>query len=291
MHNGSVLTASQPAAARRMTFSNEMLLYPVLAFLLIFFVLPIGWFFVKSALDYDGNFLVMLLETFSSNLFISVALKTVWLSLIVTLLALVCAYPVAYTMTRSGSFRFTLIVICVIVPYFTSIIVRTYSWMIILGTRGVINTVLIQIGLIDQPLNLMYNMVGVTIGMTYVLLPYFVLTLFSTMKGIDMWLLQAGRSMGASNFYIFRRVFFPLSMPGIVSGFLIVYILAVGFFITPALMGGPNDVMLATLIQRNIEVSVNWPLASALALFLLVITLIIYAIYCKYTDLDKMLGK
>ncbi|WP_051401648.1 ABC transporter permease [Advenella kashmirensis] len=291
MHNDSVLTASQPAAARRMTFNNEMLLYPVLAFLLIFFVLPIGWFFVKSALDYDGNFLVMLLETFSSNLFISVALKTVWLSLIVTLLALVCAYPVAYTMTRSGSFRFTLIVICVIVPYFTSIIVRTYSWMIILGTRGVINTVLIQIGLIDQPLNLMYNMVGVTIGMTYVLLPYFVLTLFSTMKGIDMWLLQAGRSMGASNFYIFRRVFFPLSMPGIVSGFLIVYILAVGFFITPALMGGPNDVMLATLIQRNIEVSVNWPLASALALFLLVITLIIYAIYCKYTDLDKMLGK
>lgn len=291
MHNDSVLTACPPAAARRMTFSNEMLLYPVLAFLLIFFVLPIGWFFVKSALDYDGNFLVMLLETFSSNLFISVALKTVWLSLIVTLLALVCAYPVAYTMTRSGSFRFTLIVICVIVPYFTSIIVRTYSWMIILGTRGVINTVLIQIGLIDQPLNLMYNMVGVTIGMTYVLLPYFVLTLFSTMKGIDMWLLQAGRSMGASNFYIFRRVFFPLSMPGIVSGFLIVYILAVGFFITPALMGGPNDVMLATLIQRNIEVSVNWPLASALALFLLVITLIIYAIYCKYTDLDKMLGK
>lgn len=291
MHNGSVLTAASAAPVRRVTFSNEMLLYPVLAFLLIFFVLPIGWFFVKSALDYDGNFLSMLLQTFTSKLFISVALKTVWLSLIVTLLALVCAYPVAYTMTRAGSFRFTLIVICVIVPYFTSIIVRTYSWMIILGTRGVINSVLMQLGLIDQPLNLMYNMVGVTIGMTYVLLPYFVLTLFSTMKGIDMWLLQAGRSMGASNFYIFRRVFLPLSMPGIVSGFLIVYILAVGFFITPALMGGPNDVMLAMLIQRNIEVSVNWPLASALALFLLVITLIIYAIYCKYTDLDKMLGK
>ncbi len=291
MHNGSVLTAASEAPVRRMTFSNQMLLYPVLAFLLIFFVLPIGWFFVKSALDYDGNFLSMLLQTFTSKLFISVALKTVWLSLIVTLLALVCAYPVAYTMTRAGSFRFTLIVICVIVPYFTSIIVRTYSWMIILGTRGVINSVLMQLGLIDQPLNLMYNMVGVTIGMTYVLLPYFVLTLFSTMKGIDIWLLQAGRSMGASNFYIFRRVFLPLSMPGIVSGFLIVYILAVGFFITPALMGGPNDVMLAMLIQRNIEVSVNWPLASALALFLLVITLIIYAIYCKYTDLDKMLGK
>lgn len=291
MLDAPALRATDAPTFRRFRLNNEMLLYPVLAFLLIFFVLPIGWFFIKSALDYDGNFFLMLYQTFTSNLFVSVALKTVWLSLIVTLLALLCAYPVAYTMARSGSLNFTLIIICVIVPYFTSIIVRTYSWMIILGTRGVINTFLMQTGLIDKPINLMYNMVGVTIGMTYVLLPYFVLTLFSTMKGIDMWLLQAGRSMGASNFYIFRRVFFPLSMPGIVSGFLIVYILAVGFFVTPALMGGPNDVMLAMLIQRNIEVSVNWPLASALSLFLLVITLIIYTIYCKYTDLDKMLGK
>ncbi len=291
MLDAPALRATAAPAPRRLRLSNEMLLYPVLAFLLIFFVLPIGWFFIKSALDYDGNFFLMLYQTFSSNLFMSVALKTVWISLIVTLLALLCAYPVAYTMSRSGSLNFTLIIICVIVPYFTSIIVRTYSWMIILGTRGVINTFLMQIGVIDKPINLMYNMVGVTIGMTYVLLPYFVLTLFSTMKGIDMWLLQAGRSMGASNFYIFRRIFFPLSMPGIISGFLIVYILAVGFFVTPALMGGPDDVMLAMLIQRNIEVSVNWPLASALSLFLLVITLIIYTIYCKYTDLDKMLGK
>jgi ABC-type spermidine/putrescine transport system permease subunit I len=163
--------------------------------------------------------------------------------------------------------------------------------MIILGTKGVINNFLVGMGLIEKPLNLMYNMTGVVIGMTYVLLPYFVLTLYSAMKGIDMWLVQAARSMGASNFYAFRKVFFPLSMPGIISGFLIVYILAVGFFITPALMGGPNDIMMAMLIQRNIEVTMDWPLASALSLFLLVITLAIYAVYCRYTDLDKMLGK
>src|SRR5690606_5763249 len=187
----------------------------------------------------------------------TVAWKTIWISLLVTLLALVTAYPIAYTLTRSGPLAFTVIIICVIVPYFTSIIVRTYSWMIILGTKGVVNEFLIYIGLIDKPLALMYNMVGVVIGMTYVLLPYFVLTLFSTMKGIDMWLVQAGRSMGASIFYVFRKVFFPLSMPGIVSGFLIVYILAVGFFITPALMGGPSDVMMAMLIQRNIEVTMK----------------------------------
>ncbi len=273
------------------SLGTDKLIYPMLGFLTVFFVLPIAWFFIKSALDFDGNFAVMLYETFTSPMFITVAWKTVWISLVVTLLALLAAYPVAFTLTQIRSLKFTLVVICVVVPYFTSIIVRTYSWMIILGTKGVLNKLLISIGLIDTPLNLMYNMTGVVIGMTYVLLPYFVLTLFATMKGIDTRLLQAAHSMGASRIHAFRKIFFPLSMPGVISGFLIVYILAIGFFITPALMGGPNDVMMAMLIQRNIEVTMNWPLACALSLFLLVITLVIYAVYCRYTDLDKMLGK
>lgn len=279
-----------PRASEPALLKNENLIYPVLAFLLIFFVCPILWFFVKSALDYDGNFALMLLHTFSSPLFIKVVLKTVWISLLVTVLALLAAYPIAYTLSRSSALSFTLIMICVIVPYFTSIIVRTYSWMVILGTHGVINRFLIFAGLIDKPIALLYNMVGVVIGMTYVLLPYFVLTLYAAMKGIDPWLMQAGRGMGASNFHVFRKVFLPLSMPGVVSGFLIVYILAIGFFITPALMGGPEDVMMAMLIQRNIEITMNWPLASALSLFLLVITLVIYAVYCRYTDMNEMLG-
>jgi ABC-type spermidine/putrescine transport system permease subunit I len=270
----SILLQDRGVAARLPPIGTDKLIYPVLAFLGIFFVLPIVWFFAKSAVDFDGSFTAMLLETFTSPMFMTVAWKTVWISLLVTLLALLAAYPVAYTLSRAASFRFTLIIICVVLPYFTSIIVRTYSWMIILGTKGVINNFLVGMGLIEKPLNLMYNMTGVVIGMTYVLLPYFVLTLYSAMKGIDMWLVQAARSMGASNFYAFRKVFFPLSMPGIISGFLIVYILAVGFF-----------------IQRNIEVTMDWPLASALSLFLLVITLAIYAVYCRYTDLDKMLGK
>lgn len=270
---------------------NENLIYPVLFFLLVFFVCPIIWFFIKAAFDYDGSFAVKLYQTFTSSVFITVAWKTVWISFLVTVLALLGAYPIAYTLSRASSVSFTLIIISVIVPYFTSIIVRTYSWMIILGTHGIVNRFLISVGLIDKPITLMYNMLGVVIGMTYVLLPYFVLTLYSSMKSIDHWLIQAGRSMGASNFYVFRKVFLPLSMPGVISGFLIVYILAVGFFITPALMGGPKDVMMAMLIQRNIEITMDWPLASALSLVLLAITLIIYVVYCKYTDLDKMLGK
>ncbi len=279
------------AASRAPAPSANLLIYPVVLFLGVFFILPITWFFVKSALDFDGGFPGMLLETFRSPLFIAVAWKTVWISLVVTVLALFLAYPVAYTLARSSSFRFTLIIICVVLPYFTSIIVRTYSWMIILGTRGVINSFLLWAGVIDTPIALIYNMTGVVIGMTYVLLPYFVLTLYSNMKGIDLWLVQAARSMGASDFYAFRKIYLPLSMPGVISGFLIVYILATGFFITPTLMGGPQDVMMATLIQRNVEVTLNWPLACALSLFLLFITLVIYAIYCKCTDIGKMLGE
>lgn len=282
---------AKKAASKPPVSPANLLIYPVMLYLGVFFIAPITWFFVKSAIDFNGNFVVMLLGTFTSPLFIAVAWKTVWISLVVTVLALLLAYPVAYTLARSSSFRFTIIIMCVVLPYFTSIIVRTYSWMIILGTHGVINNFLLWTGIIDRPIALIYNMTGVVIGMTYVLLPYFVLTLYSNMKGIDLWLVKAARSMGASDFYAFRKVYLPLSMPGVISGFLIVYILAAGFFITPTLMGGPQDVMMATLIQRNVEVTLNWPLASALSLFLLVITLVIYAIYCQCTDIGKMLGE
>lgn len=285
------LTLPAPRRARSLNLSPQALLWPVILFLLVFFILPITWFFVRTAIDYDGNFLIMLWQTFSSPMFIKVAWQTLWLSFVVTIIALLAAYPIAYSLTRAGPLGVTLIIICVIVPYFTSLIVRTYSWMIILGNKGVLNETLIALNIIDAPLRLMYNKFGVVVGMAYVLLPYFVLTIYSSMKSIDMWLLQAGRSMGASNFYVFRRIFLPLSMPGVISGFLIVFILAVGFFVTPALMGGPNEVMIAMLIQRNIEVTMDWAQASALSLFLLTITLLVFAVYCKYTDLDKMLGR
>lgn len=274
-----------------LTLSPKLMLWPVVLFLLGFFILPILWFLVRSLLDHPGSVLDLLWSTASSPLFMQVGWKTLWLSALVTVIALLAAYPIAYSLTQAGPMTLTLIIICVVVPYFTSLVVRTYSWMIILGTKGVVNETLMALGLIQKPLQLMYNQFGVVVGMAYVLLPYFVLTLYSSMKGIDPWLLQAGRSMGASNFYVFRRVFLPLSMPGVISGFLIVFILSVGFFVTPSLMGGPDETMMAMLIQRNIEITMDWSLASALSLFLLVITLLVFAVYCKYTDLDKMLGQ
>ena len=126
--------------------------------------------------------------------------------------------------------------------------------------------------------------------MAYVLLPYLVLTLYATMKGIDPSLLRAARGLGAGGFYIFRRVYLPLTLHGVFSGCLIVFILAIGFFITPALMGGPSDVMIAMLIEREVELTLNWPLAAIMSLFLLVVTLVLYSIYYRFANIERMMG-
>jgi putative spermidine/putrescine transport system permease protein len=180
--------------------------------------------------------------------------------------------------------------VCVVVPYFTSIIVRTYSWMVLLGRNGLINQALIKSGLIDQPLALLYTKTGVLIGMVYVLLPYMVLTLFAAMKSIDPSLVRAARGLGAGGFYTFTRVYLPLSLHGVVSGSLIVFILSIGFFITPALMGGPADVMIAMLIERSVEITFDWGGAAVMSLLLLGATLVLYAVYYRLTDVRRMMG-
>ncbi|WP_315928155.1 ABC transporter permease [Mesorhizobium sp. SP-1A] len=278
---------------RRRTVDPGLFLLPLLALLLVVFVAPTLWFFFNSLRE-TGQSLPEVLKTIQTVLFSSTIrdaiLKTNWISLVVTLVALVIAYPIAYAMSRSRGLALTLMVICIVLPYFTSIIVRTYSWMVILGRNGIVNEVLLQLGVISSPLQLMYNTTGVVIGMSYVLLPYLVLTLYAAMKSIDDRLLHAARSLGAGGFYTFRRVYLPLTLHGVFSGCLIVFILSIGFFITPALMGGPKDVMIAMLIEREVELTLNWPLASIMSLFLLAITLVLYAVYYRFSNLQKMMG-
>ncbi len=269
-----------------------MLFVPLALMLLLIHVGPLIWFFIKTFASVQQGFLQQISDVVLSVDMLQVIWTTLWTSSLVTLLTLLLAYPVAYSLCKAGS-KFTMagILACIIVPYFTSVIVRTYSWMVLLGHNGLINRFLLDLGLIDEPLHLMYNQAGVLIGMVYVLLPYLVLTLYSTMKSIDDNLLRAASGMGASGAYAFFTVFWPLSLPGVVSGGLIVYILALGFFITPSLMGSSNDVMIAMLIQREVEVDMNWGLAAVLSLVLLVMTLILYIIYCRYTNIDQMMGR
>ncbi len=271
---------------------GTVLIMPAVLLLALVFVAPLIWFFVRTLADIGtpAEIVSHAWAVITSKAVVTALATTNWISLLVTLLVLLISYPLAYYLANSRGMRFTLVLFCIVMPYFTSVIVRTYSWMVLLGRNGIINQSLLQLGVIDQPLELLYTQTGVLIGMVYVLLPYMVLTLFATMKGIDPTLMRAARGLGASGFYAFTRIYLPLSLHGVVSGSLIVFILSIGFFITPALMGGPTDVMIAMLIERSVEVLFDWTSAAIMSLLLLAATLVLYAIYYRITDVRRMMG-
>ena len=269
-----------------------LLLIPAIAMLGLLFITPLLWFFIdvfsreSSVSDLADRFS----EVLTSRPVMIALITTNWICLLVTAVALVVGYPIAYYMANRTGWRFVLVLFCIIVPYFTSVIVRTYSWMVLLGRNGIINQTLQSIGLIDVPIPLLYNKIGILIGMTYVLLPYMILTLYAAMRGIDPSLTRAAFGLGASRIYTFWRIYFPLSLHGVISGSLIVFILAIGFFLTPALMGGPGDVMIAMLIERSVEITLDWTTAAVMSIVLLVVTLILYGVYYRLTDVRQMMG-
>ncbi|WP_196906276.1 ABC transporter permease [Candidatus Symbiopectobacterium sp. 'North America'] len=179
-------------------------------------------------------------------------------------------------------------IVIIIIPHFTSVLVRIYAWMVLLGSDGFVNQVLRALGLIDTRLKLMYTPLGVLIGMTYILLPYMVLALYSVMRGIDPQLLRVAYSLGASRFRAFWRIFLPLSLPGVAAGSLLVFILSIGFFVTPALMGSPRDTMIAMVIENQLEVYFNWGFASALSALLLLCTLLLFWVYVRVVGLERL---
>jgi ABC-type spermidine/putrescine transport system permease subunit I len=263
-----------------------LLLLPSLLLLCGLFLLPIGWFLWSSIAELGtlSEILVEAEDVLLSGAVGGAMLNTGWIGVVVTLLALLIGYPVSYALSRAKGLAFTAILLCIVLPYFTSTIVRTYAWMVLLGRNGLINQILLGLGLVAEPVNLLYNRTGVIIGMTYVLLPYMVLTLYAAMKAVDPRLMQAAEGMGATPAQVFRRVFMPLTLHGVVAGVLITFILAIGFFITPALMGGPSDVMVAMLIEREVEITQNWPSAALMTVVLLVVTLTLYAVYSRFAE-------
>ena len=275
------------------TFGGSwVLLLPAIALLVVVFLAPLVWFFVQS-LSSIGTFseiVEQFIAVLGSKAVLTALSSTNWISLLVTLLVLLLSYPLAYFLANHSDWRFSLILFCIVVPYFTSVIVRTYSWMVLLGRNGLVNNLLLTLGVINEPLTLLYSKTGILIGMVYVLLPYMVLTLYASLKAIDPGLMRAARGLGASWWFAFTRVYFPLSLHGVVSGSLIVFILALGFFITPALMGGPSDVMIAMLVERAVEVTFDWASAAIMSVLLLGATLGLYAIYYRVTDLRRMMG-
>jgi putative spermidine/putrescine transport system permease protein len=284
-----ILVDASLAPERREARRYLLLLLPAILVLLALFVYPLLGIAERSVYKPRvGYTLDSYAQIWRVPVYLTVIWRTFQTSALVTLLCLALGYPLAYLLATLRPRVAQLLMIVVILPFFTSLIVRTYAWMVLLGRNGVVNQYLTWLGLTDAPLPLLYNKGGVLIGMTYVLLPYMVLTVYSVMRGIDPAFIRAAHSLGASRWQAFRKVFLPLSLPGIAGGTLLVFILSLGFFITPALMGGPSDVMIAMLIEREVEYTLNWSFASALAVILLALTLIGFVGYNRIVRLERV---
>ena len=225
------------------------------------------------ALSVAGGSLAAYERVLTNELYLRVIFETFKIAAIVTLLTLALGYPVAYVMATSGRAWQLVGIAFVLLPFWTSILVRTYAWMVMLGRNGVVNRTLIGWGVIDSPLPLLNNLAGVLIGMVHVLLPYMILPVFNAVKNVDPNLVLAAVGLGAPRWRAFLRITLPLTMNGVVAGVTLVFTLSLGFFITPALLGGGRVVMVANLIEEQVRELLNWAFAGALSAILLALTL------------------
>ncbi len=216
--------------------------------------------------------------------------RTFLVSLGVTLLCLLIGYPIAYTVANSPPKRSRLLLLLVLVPFWTSLLVRTTAWIVLLQRQGVINGLLVGLGILpdDARLQMIYNMTGTFVAMTHVLLPFMVLPLYSVMRSIPVSHMPAAVSLGASPLEAFRRVYLPQTLPGIGAGSLLVFILAIGYYITPALVGGRTGELISSQIAYHVQTSLNWGLAAALSSILLVAVTVLYLIYSRVIGIERM---
>jgi len=262
----------KPESITEYTWRTSLfLLLPVIFLYLIFFIYPLARLFPISLFQPEFT-LDNYIHFLDKPLYAKVLLRTLRVSALL-----------AYTKGR----RRTIYLGCIILPFWTSILVRNYAWIILLQRKGVINTVLQWAELIDKPLRLLYTEPAVQIGMIHFLLPFMILPIYSVLKRIDPNLVLAASNLGAKPWSAFFHVTFPLSFPGVGAGLSIVFIIGLGFFITPALLGGPNDLMISTLIEKQINVD-DWPFASAIAFILLFITVILIMIFNKVVGLNRI---
>jgi ABC-type spermidine/putrescine transport system permease subunit I len=270
------------------SYKEITLLLPLLILLIALFLFPI----VKVLFTgfYDNGFtLKHFHRIFTTPVYMQVLLNTLKISMVVTLFSILLGYPVAYLFYNISDRTRNLLIPIVLIPFWTSVLVRTYGWMVLLGKNGLINNILLKLGIISTPIPLMYNETGVYLGTAQILLPFMILPLYSVVSKIDRNLLRAGEIMGASPLSVFIKIFFPLSIPGVATGGILVFLLALGFFITPALLGGRKDIMIAALIADQVDVLLNWGFAAALAFLLLITTFFVLFLSNKLFKLDRII--
>lgn len=265
-----------------------LLLAPLAAFLVAFFLVPLGQVLMLSFTEPKagiGNYV----HFFKDGFYLGVLGNTFLTALVVMALCLVVGYPLAYSLVHSGPRRSAIILTIVGMSYWTSFLVRSYAWMIILGNSGPVLSLLRALG-VQSPPELLFTRFASTLGMVHALLPLMVITLYSVMKKIDGSYVRAAASLGATRFEAFRRVFFPLSAPGVINGCTMVFIICLGFYVMPVLLGSPREQMMAGLIGQQMEEFGNFGEASAMAVILALATLIVYSVYNWKFGLDKLWG-
>lgn len=262
---------------------------PATVYLIAFFVVPIGTVLAMS-LEGETAWWANYARIVAAPVYLTVLWNTLWVGAVVTLASLVLGYPVAYLLTTLSGRAAAIVLALVALPWFTSLLVRSYAWIVILGQQGVVNGILGWLGVIDRPLPLLHSATGVYLATIHVLLPYMVLTLYGVMRGIDRTLLRAASAAGAAPWRAFLWVYMPLSLPGIIGGSLLVFIMAIGFYVTPALLGGPKQMMIAQMITSEMLESLNWGLGTALASLLLLTTLGGIAVFGRFVDIGRLLG-
>lgn len=272
---------------RRVTAT--VLIFPVVL-MTVLFLAPLGYLAWLSFGGPDGPNINSYRQLLAP-VYLNLALFTLQLAFFVTLACAVIAYPLAYLLANVESAVSRFMILSLLISLWLSVLARTYSWIIILQRNGVVNNMLQQAGLTDQPLPLVYNQTGVYIGMIHILLPYMVMTLYPTMRAIDASLVRSALSLGATPWTAFRRIYFPLSLPGMVSGSILVFMMAIGFFVTPAILGGGRANTIVMAIQNQVQVLVDLPMAAATSVVLLLVSLLILVVYERIAGVERIFGK
>jgi putative spermidine/putrescine transport system permease protein len=296
--NRSALTAEQtrpdappPRPARwRAWLRPGAMSAPIIVLLLVMLVYPVGQLLLLSVHNDSSFTLVEYKRLFASSVYVDVLLITLKISLWTTFFSVLTGYPIAYLISSLTRERKNRLLFWVLLSFWTSFLVRTFAWVVLLGRNGVINQVLLGLGIIDRPLSLLYNFSAVIVGMVHALMPLAVLTMLSVMENIDRRLPSAAATLGARPGTVFWKVYFPLSLPGVAAGALMVFVTAIGFFITPTLLGGRHQTMITQLIIDQVMQALNWGFAGAISVLLLVVVLLVFLIYDRMVGLSTMAG-
>ncbi len=278
------------AIRRNRSLQIASLIFPSAFWLVVFFLAPLGIMLLYSfgrrgtygGVVWDWN--VQQYLRFVDPLYLQIFFRSIWIAVLTTMICLVIGYPFAFFIARQPARRRSPLLLLVMIPFWTNFLIRTYAWILILRTEGLVNTVLLSLGLISQPLTLLYTSGAVILGLVYGYLPFMVLPLYASIEKFDFSLVEAAFDLGANEVRAFLRVVLPQTMPGVIAGCILVFIPSIGAFVTPDILGGAKTVMIGNLVQQQFLTSRDWPFGSAVSFILMLIVTLAIVVYFRTTE-------